>query len=98
MHYFSSVMAASSSPASFSARLSAMGGETRRSSFGGPKVTVEELTKEGGYLDSWSLQPLVVQRMGRGRLGPAMAKRRKLVDHGYALFVVLDLFESRFSN
>ena len=28
-----------------------MGGETRRSSFGGPKVTVEELTKEGGYLD-----------------------------------------------
>ena len=40
-----------SSPASYAARLSAMGGETRRSSFGAPKLTVEELEEEGGVID-----------------------------------------------
>ena len=40
-----------SSPASYAARLSAMGGETRRSSFGAPKLTLEELEEEGGVID-----------------------------------------------
>ena len=43
--------AETSSPASYAARLSAMGGETRRSSFGAPKLSLEELEEDGGLID-----------------------------------------------
>ena len=43
--------AETSSPASYAARLSAMGGETRRSSFGAPKLSLGELEEEGGVID-----------------------------------------------
>lgn len=38
-------------PASYAARLSAMGGESRRSSFGAPKLTMDELNQDGGILE-----------------------------------------------
>ena len=38
-------------PASYAARLSAMGGESRRSSFGAPKLTMKELNQDGGILE-----------------------------------------------
>ena len=39
------------SPISYAARLSAMGGESRQSSFGAPRLTVKELQEDGGVLD-----------------------------------------------
>ena len=43
--------AGQSAPASYAARLSAMGGESRRSSFGAPAFSMKDVEEEDGLLD-----------------------------------------------